>query len=451
MRIFITAVSVLAVALTLSIGCRNPLDKNVLASVSGYVYDEQGKPMTGVVIESSPPTAITTTNDKGFYEIKSIQPGMYEFTAKKPGYKEDIKSIYIDDNPLSCGSGNISINFVVSKLSWVITTYAGNGGAGFSGDDGLAVFAQLSPKGLAIDSSNNLYAVDSEHNRIRKITPTGGITTIAGSDSEGFGGDGSSATSAVLNSPFGVAIDANGTMFITDYDNHRVRKVHASGVISTIAGTGSDGFSGDGAEATKAKLTNPAGIAVDASGNLYVADLGNNRIRKIDPIGNISTVAGKGEAGYEGDGGSATSAKLNMPVSVAVDKSGNFYVADYLNHRIRKVDSSGNINTVAGSGKAGFSGDGSSATLCQLYLPGGVDVDDSGNIYISDSGNNRVRKVDTSGIIMTIAGNGVKGFGGDGNFGTYCQLDAPAGIVVSDSGSVYIADYGNKRVRLLSK
>ncbi len=225
------------------------------------------------------------------------------------------------------------------------------------------------------------------------LSPGSIISTIAGNGTAGYSGDGGPAASAELNSPSGVAVDFSGNIYIADYKNNRIRRVDASGVISTVAGKGTAGYSGDGGPASSAELSTPSGVAVDTSGNIYIADSSNNCIRKVDASGVISTVAGKGTGGYSGDGGPASSAELSSPFGVAVDASGNIYIADDKNNRIRKVDASGVISTVAGNGTGGYSGDGGPATSAELNSPSGLAVDSSGNIYIADTTNYRVREV----------------------------------------------------------
>ena len=226
------------------------------------------------------------------------------------------------------------------------------------------------------------------------LAGAGDISTVAGDGIATFSGDGGPATSARLRNPFGVELDSSGNLFIADLGNNRIRKVDTSGNISTVAGNGSQGFSGDGGPATSTKLNNPRVVVVDSSGNLFIADTNNNRIRKVDTSGNISTVAGNGSFGLSGDGGPATSTTLSNPRGVAVDSSGNLFIADTFNQRIRKVDTSGNISTVAGNGTFGFSGDGGPATSAKLFAPMGVAVDSSGNLFIADNRNHRIRKVE---------------------------------------------------------
>ncbi len=279
------------------------------------------------------------------------------------------------------------------------------------------------------------------------LSPGSIISTIAGNGTAGYSGDGGPAASAELNSPSGVAVDFSGNIYIADYKNNRIRRVDASGVISTVAGKGTAGYSGDGGPASSAELSTPSGVAVDTSGNIYIADSSNNCVRKVDASGVISTVAGNGTAGYSGDGGPAVSAELSSPSGVAVDTSGNIYIADDKNNCIRKVDASGVISTVAGNGTGGYSGDGGPASSAELSSPFGVAVDASGNIYIADDKNNRIRKVDASGVISTVAGNGTGGYSGDGGPATSAQLNSPSGLAVDSSGNIYIADTTNYRVR----
>ena len=271
------------------------------------------------------------------------------------------------------------------------------------------------------------------------------ISTIAGNGTNGYSGDGGVANIAQVYLPREVDVDASGNVYIADAGNNRIRKVTTSGVISTIAGTGVYGYNGDGFAATSAQLNYPRGVAVDASGNVYIADAGNHRIRKVDiSTGFISTIAGDGTAGYSGDGFAANLAKLHAPFGVAVDASGNVYIADMANYCIRKVNTSGVISTIAGTLNGGFSGDGGLATSARFYFPLGVDVDASGNVYIADAYNHRIRKIDNATkIISTIAGNGTVAYGGDGGAAITAQLQTPQGVAVDASGNVYIADTDN--------
>ncbi|MDE0292950.1 MAG: hypothetical protein OXI93_02045 [Bryobacterales bacterium] len=352
------------------------------------------------------------------------------------------------------GEGNLFIadlgNHRIRKVdsSGSITTVAGSEEYGYGGDGGRAIAAQLyRPSDVAVDGEGNLYIADRGNDRIRKVDSSGVITTIAGTGAEGFGGDGGQAVNAQLNSPVGVALDGSGKLYIADRDNHRIRKVDSSGVITTIAGTGAEGFNGDGGQATAARLDNPFGVVLDGSGNLFIADAGNDRIRKVDSSGVITTIAGSAKILFGGDGGRATAAQLYLPSKVAVDGAGNLYIADTRNYRVRKVDAGGTITTLAGTGAIGFSGDGGPAAAAQLAFPRGVALDSDDNLFIADSVHHRIRKVDSSGVITTIAGTGVEGFSGDGGQAVNAQLHSPWGVAVDGAGNLYIADRNNHRIR----
>jgi trimeric autotransporter adhesin len=332
---------------------------------------------------------------------------------------------------------------------------AGDGTDGYAGDGGLATSAGLNyPVGVAVDASGNIYIADRYDHRIRMVTKsTGIITTVAGDGIDGYTGDGGLATSAGLNYPSDVTVDASGNIYIADSFNHRIRMVTKStGIITTVAGDGQYGYAGDGGLATSAVMNYPIDIAFDASGNIYIADYYNHRIRMVTKsTGIITTVAGDGTDGYKGDGGLATSAGLLYPSDVAVDASGNIYIADRSNHRIRMVTkSTGIITTVAGNGQYGYAGDGGLATSAGLLYPGSVALDASGNIYIADRDNHRIRMVTKStGIITTVAGDGSIGYKGDGGLATSAGLNYPLRVAVDASGNIYIADTDNRRVRLV--
>ncbi|WP_160397324.1 cadherin-like beta sandwich domain-containing protein [Paenibacillus sp. MMS18-CY102] len=333
--------------------------------------------------------------------------------------------------------------------SSVISTVAGRG-ASTTGEDVSATSVKLNyPHGVAIDGSGNVYIAETSNQRLRKVDASGNISTVAGTGVAGYSGDGGAGKDALLNMPSGVAMDGSGNLFIAEYRNHIIRKVDPTGKITTVAGTGTSGTVVDGGAATSSKLDLPYGIAVDSSGNLYIADGGSSVIRKVNTSGIISTIAGKGATtGSTGDGGLAKDALLKNPYGIAVDGGGNLYIADTNNHRIRKVDTAGYISTVAGTGTAGKLGDGGAATSAQLNGPAGVAVDSFGNLYIADSKNHRVRKVSASGIISTVAGSGLGSYSGDGGAAIVARLQGPTGVAVdSASGTLYIADYSNHAIR----
>jgi len=340
-----------------------------------------------------------------------------------------------------------------SAASNDIFTVAGDGAVGFSGDGGEATAAELNiPSGVAVDAQGDLFIADQLNNRIREVNAsTGIITTVAGNGTSGFSGDGGQATDAKLSSPTAVAVDAQGDLFIADQLNFRIREVNLStGIITTVAGNGVPGSSGDGGEATAAELNIPSGVAVDAQGDLFIADTGSARVREVNAsTGIITTVAGNGTFGSSGDGGLATAAELNLPFGVAVDAQGDLFIADTGSARIREVNAStGIITTVAGNGTRGFSGDGGKATTAQLDAPSGVAVDAQGDLFIADQNNARVREVDAStGIITTVAGNGTLGFSGDDGPAIDAQLVNPTAVAVDAQGNLFIADQNNDRVR----
>jgi len=329
-----------------------------------------------------------------------------------------------------------------------IVTVAGNGTPGFSGDSDLAIFAQLNyPAGLTVDASGNLFIADTQNNRIRQVNEHGFIGTVAGTATYGYSGDSGPAIGAELNYPGGIAADASGNLFIADLYNSRIRQVNAAGIISTIAGNGDYRYSGDGGRAASATLDSPFGMAADALGNVFVADVYNNRIRKITPAGIITTVVGNGIASYSGDDGLATAASLFFPYAVAVDSSGNLFIADTYNSVIRKVSAGGTINTVAGNGRSGYSGDNGPAINAQLNFPTGIAVDASGNLFIAEPYNLVVRKVDSSGTITTVAGNGGGGYSGDNGPATSAHLNQPSAVAVDASGNLFISDTYNFVIR----
>jgi trimeric autotransporter adhesin len=346
---------------------------------------------------------------------------------------------------------------MVTKSSESIRTVAGTGVSGYSGDGGQATLAEFyGPHGVAVDVLGNIYIADTYDNRIRMVTKsTGIITTVAGTGVDVYSGDRGQATSAQLSNPFGIAVDVSGNIYIADSYDHRIRMVTAgTDIITTVAGTGVSGYSGNGGQATSSQLSNSSDVAVDALGNIYIADTANHCIRLMKKnSGVITTVVGTGVSGYSGDGGQATSAKLSNPYSAVVDTLGNIYIADSSNHCIRMVTkSTGVITTAAGTGVSGYSGDGGQATSAQLSNPYSVAVDVSGNIFIADSSNNCIRMVTkNSGVISAAAGTGVSGYSGDGGQATSAQLTKPYSIAVDILGNIYIADSYDNRIRMVTK
>jgi len=379
-------------------------------------------------------------------------------------------------------------NFIVVKIATngILTIVAGNGTANFvtNGDGGLAVNASFQrPGAIAVDSSGNIFLTDAS--RIRKVTPQGIITTVAGSGKLpylGYTGEGGPATEAALSGPNAITVDNKGNLYMSD--GGRILKVNAQGIISTVSsggspdlavgpngdlyitgynqvlrigsdGTttgvagvyGSSGFAGDGGPATAAQFNALSGIAFDNAGSLYISDLLNNRIRKVTLDGIIHTIAGTGAANFTGDLGPASLATLNQPTGIAADLAGNVYFGDSVNSRVRRIDASGIISTYAGNGNWGFAGDGGQARDAVLRNPAQLLLDSSGNIYFSDQGNNRVRKIAADGTITTFAGGGAGGFAGDGGPGAQALLNKPSGLAFDSAGNLYIADTNNSRIR----
>ncbi len=340
--------------------------------------------------------------------------------------------------------------FAQDAAAQIISTIAGNGTDGYCCDDSLAINAELSkPFDVAIDGFGNIIIADALNNRIRKIDNAGIITTIAGTGVAGYNGDNMAATAAMINYPSALIADATGNIFFCDDHNYRIRMIDVHGIISTIAGTGLSGYSGDNGLATDAMITSSLGIAIDKFGQIYFSDSRNYRIRKISAAtgGIITTIAGNGTPGYTGDDGAATNAELNAPTGLTLDNIGNIYFGEHYNNCIRKVGNDGIIKTIAGTGLPGYSGDNGPATLAKLSWPQGIKIDGGGDIYFADAYNNRIRKIDISGDITTIAGSGIGGYTGDGGNAILADLSTPTGIALDFAGNFYIADLINNRIR----
>ena len=348
----------------------------------------------------------------------------------------------------------VLLNAWPAQSQGIVTTFAGNGNMTFSGDGVPATAAAFNhPRGLAIDSAGGVYISDTDNWRVRRVTPAGIVSTVAGNGTYGATGDGGLAINASFSDVTDVALDAAGNLYIADASNHKIRKVTPGGIVTTVAGTGVQGSSGDRGLAINATLNRPISVALDAAGNLYICDSSNHNVRQVSlASGIITTYAGNGTGlAYSGEGGLATAASLNFPLGVVADKYGYVYIADSGNNSIRRVSPGGMIVTVAGSSKADFAGDGSPATGALLNIPSDVAVDSLGNLFIADSGNNRVRKIDgPSGIIGTIAGGASDGFAGDAAPAAISLLSFPWKIATDPAGAVYIADRVNNRIRKIS-
>ena len=335
------------------------------------------------------------------------------------------------------------------SVGWRIDTFAGSGQPGHGGDGGRAVEARLSfPSGVAVDIVGNVYIADFFSQRLRKVDTTGTITTIAGTGEPGFGGDGGPAVEARLFFPWGVAADHAGSLYITDSGNHRVRRIDTTGAVATFAGTGQPGFDQDVGLAVETPLASPTGVAVDGSGNLYFSGPFNFPIVRVDATGTMSEVEGTREP-YDGPDDER---RLSRDRGIAADDAGNVYIANIDNNYIRRVDATGTVSVIAGTPRnPGYGGDGGPAVEAQLSYPADVALDHAGNVYIADTGNHRIRRIDATGTITTIAGTGEPGYGGDGGPAVEAKLASPFALTVDNSGNIYVADLGNYRIRVLTQ
>lgn len=340
-----------------------------------------------------------------------------------------------------------------SDASRIITTAAGGGSVAGAGDGGSAVSARLSsPFDAVIGPDGSVYIADTGSQRIRRVTPDGVITTIAGTGAAGFGGDNVPANQAQLSGPAGIALSQEGSVYVADTNNHRIRRIDTNGFITTVAGTGTAGFNGFDGDAGLIQLSSPSGVGIGTDGVLYIADTGNGLIRQLTPDGRLITVAGNGANGFQpGEGVPARSVRLNRPSAVIPGKDGSFYIADRDNHRIRKVDVDGNIRTYAGTGTAGYNGDGMLAVQSQLNEPAKIALAADGGLYIADTDNHRVRMVRSDGFITTIAGTGNIGLSGDNGPVALAQLRFPAGAALAPDGDLYVVDEGNNRIRKIAR
>ncbi len=338
----------------------------------------------------------------------------------------------------------------VLEAAYSIDTIGGTGYEGYGGDGGPATEAVFfTPSSLAVDKAGNVYVVDRNNNRVRRIDVSGTVSTVAGTGRQGTSGDGGPATDAQLFSPSAIALDADGNILVASSSGHCVRKIDEGGTITTIAGTGEQGSSGDGGPAIEAKLDRPNAIAVDGEGNVYVAEHGSHRVRKISAVGVITTFAGNGVRGHGGDGGPATDAQLDFVNGLAVDAAGNVYMADMNQARVRRVDPSGMITTVVGTGIRGWSGDGGPATEARIATPAGIAVDSEGNLFVTEYWVGRIRKVDPDGIITTIAGTSQQQSSGDMGPASRAGIDRPSAIAVGPSGNLYITEAFGNKIRIL--
>lgn len=449
----------------------------VLAVFSILILLTLGIAMVSMVVEDSDSSVLHVQENQAFYAAHAgIEYALGKLMSNwswgglpSPGKNVGVGSFWIappdavdeNGNPLPAGRkrvistgivGGAKREIQVQVAGGTISTLAGSGAPGYSGDGGAATSALLRhPEGVAVAPNGDVYFADTDNDVVRKVAfATGIITTVAGNGLPGSTGDGGPATSARLKAPEDVFVAASGDLYIADTGNHEIRKVAtATGVITTVVGNGSPGSTGDLGLATAARLNSPRGITVASNGDFYIGDRSNNKIRKVTALtGIITTYVGTGTAGYSGDGALATLARLNRPQGIHLASNGDLYIADALNSAIRKVAAvTGIITTYAGTGTAGFSGDGGAATSAQLNAPEAMHLNSVGDLYIADTVNNRIRRVSSGGTITTVAGTGTAGSAGDGGSATAAQLDTPRGIAIGSNGAYYIGDRNNNKIR----
>lgn len=428
----------LLLGFVLTSGCdKNNEGGSVTAPQIRYIWPEEGTASMIVTIKGKNFSSVRTENIVQFNGTDAV---VIEASA---GELQVVSPEAGTSGPVTVSVGNASVTgpvftYAAPPEEYTVKVYAGNGTAG-SVDGALADIRLRSPEGVVIDAAGNLIITDRGNNRIRKITPAGIMSTVAGADAAGFA-DGTSGA-ARFRLPWRSAVDAAGNIIVADRDNHRIRKITPDGMVSTIAGTGTAGFA-DGDKNT-AQFNQPLDVAVDATGNIYVADNLNHRIRKIDPDGNVTTLAGDGTAAYAD--GTGTAAKLRNPSGITLDAEGNVLVADRLNHRIRKITPQGVVTTLAGEGISGFrDGD---ASLARFADPYGIAVDKNGNIIIADLNNAKIRKLSTDAKVSTIAGTNA---GFTDGAGVIAQFRSPVDVCVDTGGNIFVADLGNHCIRKIS-
>jgi hypothetical protein len=335
---------------------------------------------------------------------------------------------------------------------FTISTVAGTGKQGMSGDGGPAIDALIErPTAVALDSKGNLYIANEQIPRVRMVTPKGIITTVVGTDHTDVQDGDRPADETNLSNAYGIATDLDDNLYVLSRGHAKIFRISADGIARHIAGNGVSGFSGDGGPALKAQINYSNHLVADAAGNLFIADTANHRVRKISTDGIITTVAGTGKNGFSGDGGPAVKAELGAPAAIAIDADGNVYIAEFFNHRIRKITTDGTITTIAGTGTPGYNGDGQPAIESQIGEPTGVAVDRAGYVYISDQVNMRVRVVTPSGTMYTVAGTGNRGHTGDGGPAEKAQISNPDIIAFGPNGNLFIPDHINAVVRKLTR